>query len=119
MKAINASVVPGTAETYMLENCRHLRGFRSSEVKRESRRKQRHALRAELESVVEQGMAEGCLFTNLPALKGMSRLPVNTKGEPLFLVPAETSEQQRFTNVTVIRKRAGQRTIVEQLRVLA
>jgi ribosomal protein L13E len=117
MKAINAIAASTSEDSYALESCRHLRGFNAAEVKRKSRRQQRHALRAELPSVVARQLAEGVLQTRLPEVAPPPRhLSVSTAGERIIAFPSDLLRNAaRQATVTVTRKRAGQRATVEKL----
>lgn len=53
MKVINSAVVPDIFSTYLLESQRDLARGASSKIKKNERRKQRHALRSELPSLIE------------------------------------------------------------------
>ena len=98
MRAINATVVPSTGAVWNLD-------ARSGEldrsfIKRTERRKQRRALRAELPSLVSMGLAE-------PRLRlAHNQDEPSVKSYPLRLI-------------TVVRKRAFQRPVSEQMLIAA
>lgn len=119
MKAINAIVAPATEFSHMLQDRRFFPNLKASAIKRDNRRKQRRALRADLPSAIAIGMAEGVLevrsHTPMPAhpKSAIAQLP------PEFLLPTEEFEPKSFMTVKVVRKRAFHRTVVEHLQVAA
>jgi len=120
MKAINAIVAPATEFSHMLEDRRFFPNLKSSTIKRENRRKQRRALRADLPSAIAIGMEEGVLAVRsrvpVPALLPTSAI---AQVPPEFLLPTEEFQPKSFMTVKVVRKRAFHRTVVEHLQVAA
>ena len=99
MRAINATVFPNTAGEVWNLSARSGQLDRSA-IKRRDRRLQRHALRAELTSLVSMGLTE-------PRL----RLTHNQDEPPVKPYPLRL--------ITVVRKRAFQRPVSEQMLIAA
>jgi hypothetical protein len=107
-----------------------------SYIKRNDRRKQRHALRAELPSVVLSNLEaerladqdhrreadfDGWGFADVARELGFGFArdsSPRTAAESILMFPAPTRTHQ-VQVVTVIRKRANHRRVVEQLRIAA
>lgn len=132
MKSINAAVLPNSLNTSLLSERNCAGRMNTSAIKRDERRKQRRALRAELPSVVFGGMVEGCLFSVKSLEKVESTKSTENTAEKdwffelprkvakLFTVPAGyNQEQARLTTVTVKRKRHLHRMTVENLMMAA
>lgn len=130
MKAINAITVPGGAATWDLPH-HTSKGYDRSGAKRLERRRQRKALRAELPSLVESSLdadaaaaqdvaaevaAENLAMATLSFAK--QKLKKLTVAKPTLHLLADVEPQPKRT-VTVIRKQANRRRVVESLQVYA
>lgn len=120
MKAINAIVAPATEFSHMLKDRRFFPNLRASALKRDDRRKQRRALRADLPSAIAAGMEEGVLAVR-PRVPMPALLPTSAIAQvpPEFLLSPEEFKSKRFMTVKIVRKRAFHRTVVEHLQVAA
>lgn len=121
MKTINAAVAPGsTFASIELASRRAYSRMDSAGLKRNERRKQRHALRSTLQAEIDTGMTEGTIHPLATVVEHLTpELPYNVR--QLFAVPAADSFMPGPTReVTVIRKRASVRKpIVETLLMAA
>lgn len=136
MRAINANTVPSNDVTCYLDERSGWSKMDRSYIKRNDRRKQRHALRAELPSVVLSNLEaerladhdhrreadlDGWGFADIARDLGFGFIKDSsprTTAESIQMFPAPI-RTHRIQVVTVIRKRANHRRVVEQLRIAA
>ncbi|VTU42961.1 MULTISPECIES: hypothetical protein [unclassified Variovorax] len=118
MKTVNAAIVPNSWASYELSGRRSMfdGAALTGMLKRNERRKSRHALNAELASRSLDDIREDFQLLKMPAPKARTFLELKIPQFLLENVPAPT----RFKEVTVVRKRVSQRRpSVETLRIPA
>lgn len=120
MKTINAAVAPGsTFASIELAGRRAYTRMDSAGLKRNERRKQRHALRSTLQDEILIGMREGTIHPLATVVENVTpELPYTVRH--LFAVPAADSFMPGPTReVKVIRKLASVRKPVVETLLLA
>lgn len=120
MKTINAAVAPGSKIASLeLAGRRAYTRMDSAGLKRNERRKQRHALRANLQDDISIGLREGTIHPLATVVEHVTpEMPYNVRH--LFAVPAADSFMPGPTReVKVIRKLASVRKPVVETLLLA
>ena len=125
MRAINAVQFSSADNTQYLNGGHACSRFDTASIKRGDRRKQRHALRAELAGLVATSLEQNRLAKadcERDARRNSKVVPgVRLSAVPTVLFPAQPATTTRTVPVTVIHKKRSlfERPDVEHLRIAA